>query len=508
MILFRYGTTWSDAIRDKNFGLIADWFKRYFFWTGLIALIFAGAAAYFGGTAVDASYGVNPTVATSVHQSANTTSASGNKDQNLGSPLGQQNKRQQDNSRQNKTQQNTSKQPPATALRVAEKPVPGGLSQGLRVFALGLLLAGACTVTGWLFGLLFGVPRTVATAVPASAAGTGADIHPTSQVNTNLESISDWLTKTLIGVGLTQLNAIPHSLGDLAAQINRYGFNWGDNGQLLGLTIILYFVPGGFWLGYIGTRTFLTGLFGLFSLPPGDAAKATDPENLRLSDAGIEPPKNSSLEAIDKTLRNLPLVSINSPKDLAAWGAAQARAGNYDAARVATENALRGDPDNPATRQQLALINLASRRPDNASELLKDAPDRPAKVFAALYESAPAGYRRAIELGEQLAKDPQYKNVASLHIWLACAYGQKYGDLKAKADPQPSESDKNDMGDAKQHVLDEIKTAISLAPSAKAQLRAYWKPAPSSIDNDLSVFPADDADMKKLLESPPENAEA
>ena len=36
------------------------------------------------------------------------------------------------------------------------------------------------------------------------------------RVNTNLEQISDWLTKILVGVGLVQLGAIIDSLGDLA----------------------------------------------------------------------------------------------------------------------------------------------------------------------------------------------------------------------------------------------------------------------------------------------------
>src|SRR5882757_7693023 len=48
-----------------------------------------------------------------------------------------------------------------------------GLACGFRVLALGLLFAAACTASGWLFGLLFGIPRSLARPQPAaSAAGT------------------------------------------------------------------------------------------------------------------------------------------------------------------------------------------------------------------------------------------------------------------------------------------------------------------------------------------------
>ena len=111
---------------------------------------------------------------------------------------------------------------------------------GLRVFALSLLLGAASTGAGWLLGLLFGVPRTLARgqatapapAAPQPGAAPAANAPPgstpqgappvsTSSVNTNLEDISDWLTKTIVGVGLTQLYATPHFLWRTAGQLNK-----------------------------------------------------------------------------------------------------------------------------------------------------------------------------------------------------------------------------------------------------------------------------------------------
>jgi hypothetical protein len=87
----------------------------------------------------------------------------------------------------------------------------------------------------------------------------------TSRANTNLEDISDWLTKTFVGVGLTQLFAVPHYLWQVAGQFNSHGFGWENHGQLLALALLLYFGPGGFWLGYVGTRTILTALLDEFA---------------------------------------------------------------------------------------------------------------------------------------------------------------------------------------------------------------------------------------------------
>ena len=82
------------------------------------------------------------------------------------------------------------------------------------------LLAGACLLVGGLLGFLFGVPRSArgidhstgkpegakgATVDPATTDGDASEYRP----NTNLEEVSDWLTKILVGVGLTQLINAP-----------------------------------------------------------------------------------------------------------------------------------------------------------------------------------------------------------------------------------------------------------------------------------------------------------
>jgi hypothetical protein len=168
--------------------------------------------------------------------------------------------------------------------------VDKGLAAGLSIFLLSLLFAAASTVSGWLLGLLFGVPRTLARGQvppvgprPNGSETTGqaqARSSATSRVNTNLEDISDWLTKTIVGVGLTQLFAMPGYFWKIAGELNSHGFNWEPYGRLLALGLFFYFAPGGFWLGYVGTRTILTKLFELIEAPISEfVTLATEDEN-------------------------------------------------------------------------------------------------------------------------------------------------------------------------------------------------------------------------------------
>lgn len=90
------------------------------------------------------------------------------------------------------------------------------------IFVIGTLLALATAGVTGIAGFLFGLPRyTSIVAVSASTdGGTTANVargaNSTSSVFTpsnNLEQVSDWLTKLLLGVGLVQLNNVGRWLG-------------------------------------------------------------------------------------------------------------------------------------------------------------------------------------------------------------------------------------------------------------------------------------------------------
>ena len=79
--------------------------------------------------------------------------------------------------------------------------------------ALGLMIAAATTASAAGIGFLFALPRSVSVSVPMGAErpSRGLTIRP----NTNLEDVSDWLTKIIIGLTLTQLGKIPSAAAHL-----------------------------------------------------------------------------------------------------------------------------------------------------------------------------------------------------------------------------------------------------------------------------------------------------
>jgi hypothetical protein len=80
------------------------------------------------------------------------------------------------------------------------------------------------------------------------------------QANTNLEQISDWLTKILVGVGLTQVREIGDKLHTLSGAVaTALGDTRGNRSFALSL-ILLYLVVG-FLFSYLWTRLYLPGAF-------------------------------------------------------------------------------------------------------------------------------------------------------------------------------------------------------------------------------------------------------
>jgi hypothetical protein len=397
---------------------------------------------------------------------------------------------------------------------------------GMRVLALSIMFGGACLVGGWLFGLLFGVPRTVAqldsNANPASAtppaapaaaapaAGQGAAVpaappapqpvgrerRRTSGVNTNLTDISDWLTKTIVGVGLTQLYQAPGYIWSFAGKINAEGFRWDGHGQLLALALFVYFTIGGFWLGYVATRSVLTELLNqIDGSGPEASVTALSLNELTLTYSGnIEPaPADSLLAVADAAQLARPRATLTDPVEIAAWGAAQARAGNLDAAREALQTAHDMAPTIQVYRLLLAKVLSAMGNRRASQEL---GPDPWLEVYNALYDPAPQGFARAIDKGEALARDREGgPKSASLHLWLAAAYGQKYAFEKNQ------NASEDVLAPIRAKALAEAKAAIDIDRAVRPTLQALWNPAPGAEDDDLAVF-KDDAEFRTLLGGP------
>jgi hypothetical protein len=124
----------------------------------------------------------------------------------------------------------------------------------------------AALVAGTFLGFLFGIPRALQRAEPNLTHGHD-DAEPQQlpeyRINTNLEQISDWLTKILVGVGLTQLPAIGEAAGRLVNQVGD-GLGSGPGSTAFAGAILVYFLVSGFLGGYVLTRTILTETFTQF----------------------------------------------------------------------------------------------------------------------------------------------------------------------------------------------------------------------------------------------------
>jgi hypothetical protein len=132
---------------------------------------------------------------------------------------------------------------------------------------VGILFAGSAFIVGVLLGVLFGFPPAASSSssqtagetsgtqsgsLPASS-GTGRPQPPSVFQNTNLQEISDWLTKVIVGASLVELTKLPPLVEQFAAFMAK-GANPYEPSPPVALVILGYFWACGILYGYIWTR--------------------------------------------------------------------------------------------------------------------------------------------------------------------------------------------------------------------------------------------------------------
>src|SRR5690348_6489679 len=96
------------------------------------------------------------------------------------------------------------------------------VSESVAFAVVGVMIGVAALFIGGLLGFVFGIPRTLQDihaelkTLDQDVSQIGRDHGIDYRANTNLEQISDWLTKILVGVGLTQVTVIPSKLQQVA----------------------------------------------------------------------------------------------------------------------------------------------------------------------------------------------------------------------------------------------------------------------------------------------------
>jgi hypothetical protein len=131
-----------------------------------------------------------------------------------------------------------------------------GLVGGLRVFCLLWFASGAAFFIGTIGGLLFGVPKTrvapsgaetlSADRLLSEASGDEGSRHLYD--NTNLDEVSDWLTKIIIGIGLAQFSQVINFLDQIG---DRVGKSVDPSGQYGGYVVALGSIIIGFATGFL-----------------------------------------------------------------------------------------------------------------------------------------------------------------------------------------------------------------------------------------------------------------
>lgn len=135
--------------------------------------------------------------------------------------------------------------------------------QLVATFSISAIAAGAALLAGGLLGFFFGIPKT-----PDCKGDAESKVSETQakdrkgqyRPNTNLEEVSDWLTKILIGIGLTQINPIVEQLRKIVGVI-QVGLGNTHSSAAFALGLLAYFFICGFVSGFLWTRLLLPSKF-------------------------------------------------------------------------------------------------------------------------------------------------------------------------------------------------------------------------------------------------------
>ena len=121
----------------------------------------------------------------------------------------------------------------------------------------------AAFLVGGLFGFIFGIPRyATSEAAGLLASDTSAPAAIKYRANTNLEQVSDWLTKIIVGLGLTQFSTILAKVNQWSAALgSALTGEPGGVGQVAGCSLLVLGALTGFVFFYLWARVYLARMF-------------------------------------------------------------------------------------------------------------------------------------------------------------------------------------------------------------------------------------------------------
>jgi hypothetical protein len=125
--------------------------------------------------------------------------------------------------------------------------LPTGVRWG--ACATALVIGSSAFLAGGFTGFLFGIPRTITAPGPNPSTGVTQ-----FQGNTNLEQVSDWLTKIIVGVGLVQIGRIIPALSRLSESMKAPLGGQASSGAF-GLGLAIANALMGFFFFYLWARS-------------------------------------------------------------------------------------------------------------------------------------------------------------------------------------------------------------------------------------------------------------
>lgn len=396
------------------------------------------------------------------------------------------------------------------ALRYCVVLVTNGWRSATGTVFIALMWALAWFVAGFLFGFLFGIPKVPQNGKTDAHPGESTDENAPQEVpyqlrvNTNLEEISDWLTKMLVGATLTQLVKVPSKIND-AARFMAEGAG-GIGSQTFAASILVYFSSLGFFAGYVLTRMFFAGAFvrSDSQLSVRDIGKLQG-ARITLDPLAPAPPDEDTLQTAAKT-RAIPITDSLTAGVAAAVATGAILMGDIARAVQASKLAVDKSPDDPRAHLNYAIAlyrsnadsSLVKKELERAHEIVTAGRDAAVVedicnsiVYFYLYLPPPEGFTKAIEYGEAYLKTNTPSRVA---IWinLACAYGQKYAYL------QSSGGTTEQLQPVKDKAFQYVQNAINMNPNSAVRFRQLTTGIPDPDDDDLKVFAPDDQ-FKRLV---------
>lgn len=351
---------------------------------------------------------------------------------------------------------------------------------------------------GGLLGFLFGIPKVLQQEATDPTPGASRYVLG---VNTNLEQISDWLTKLLIGVGLVELSRLPTAIATVALEMT--GNTPGLTKSLAEAIIVLFSVEG-FIGGYLCTRLYLPR-----ELRRADQATYDEETREALAQAPVPVPEerpevSEAQQKAAELVTERPLRDVRG-QDVPLWARAQAIRNNPGEAITAFRSAIELDPKNPKLRVELTrLLNLTGNPKEawsqvqEARALLK--PPGSVRLAESVYEWLT--YLPLWEGAEGIVKTIQYVDEfrerypgvtvpGSILVNLTAAHGQQARALLEKGVPREAPEFREARAKALKALNETLTTGGSRWAPRLRQLLDPRAPGKAPDDNDLEVFESD-----------------